>query len=93
MLTIGRGQHGSTYGGNPVAAKVAQAALEVCTALPRSDTAAAVCRLLNRTRAQVLVEERLAENADTLGRLFRTQLQAIPSPRIKQVHSVPSLCC
>ncbi|PSC75752.1 Ornithine mitochondrial [Micractinium conductrix] len=29
MLTIGRGQHGSTYGGNPVAARVAIAALEV----------------------------------------------------------------
>lgn len=29
MLTIGRGQHGSTYGGNPVAARVAQAALQV----------------------------------------------------------------
>ena len=29
MLTIGRGQHGSTYGGNPVAARVAKAALEV----------------------------------------------------------------
>lgn len=29
MLTIGRGQHGSTYGGNPIAAKVAQAALQV----------------------------------------------------------------
>ena len=29
MLTIGRGQHGSTYGGNPVAAKVALAALRV----------------------------------------------------------------
>lgn len=29
MLTIGRGQHGSTYGGNPVAAKVAMAALNV----------------------------------------------------------------
>ena len=29
MLTIGRGQHGSTYGGNPVAARVAVAALEV----------------------------------------------------------------
>ncbi|GFH15472.1 ornithine transaminase, partial [Haematococcus lacustris] len=28
MLTIGRGQHGSTYGGNPVAARVAQAALQ-----------------------------------------------------------------
>ena len=29
MLTIGRGQHGSTYGGNPVAARVAIAALNV----------------------------------------------------------------
>ena len=29
MLTISRGQHGSTYGGNPVAARVAKAALEV----------------------------------------------------------------
>ncbi len=31
MLTIGRGQHGSTYGGNPVAARVAMAALQVGT--------------------------------------------------------------
>jgi len=29
MLTIGRGQHGSTYGGNPIAARVAMAALQV----------------------------------------------------------------
>ncbi len=29
MLTIGRGQHGSTYGGNPVAARVAMASLQV----------------------------------------------------------------
>mmetsp|Transcript_5519 Transcript_5519/g.9590 ORF Transcript_5519/g.9590 Transcript_5519/m.9590 type:complete len:454 (-) Transcript_5519:507-1868(-) len=29
MLTIKRGQHGSTYGGNPVAARVAMAALQV----------------------------------------------------------------
>lgn len=29
MLTIGRGQHGSTYGGNPVAARVAVASLKV----------------------------------------------------------------
>ena len=28
MLTIGRGQHGSTYGGNPVAARVAVASLK-----------------------------------------------------------------
>lgn len=29
MLTIGPGEHGSTYGGNPIACKVATAALEV----------------------------------------------------------------
>lgn len=29
MLTIGRGQHGSTYGGNPVAARVGMAAVKV----------------------------------------------------------------
>ncbi len=29
MLTIGRGQHGSTYGGNPIAARVGIAALQV----------------------------------------------------------------
>lgn len=29
MLTIKRGQHGSTYGGNPTAARVAKAALQV----------------------------------------------------------------
>ena len=40
--------------------------------------------LEHRVAPQVLVEERLAENADTLGRLFRTQLQAIPSRRVKQ---------
>jgi len=61
MLTIGRGQHGSTYGGNPVAARVARAALEV------------------------LVEERLAENADRLGALLRARLSAIPSPMVKAV--------
>lgn len=61
MLTIGRGQHGSTYGGNPVAARVATAALEV------------------------LVEERLAENADRLGALLRARLSGIPSPMIKLV--------
>ena len=37
MLTIGQGQHGSTYGGNPVAARVATAALRVCPhAWPRT---------------------------------------------------------
>ena len=67
MLTIGRGQHGSTYGGNPVAARVAVAALKV------------------------LVEERLAENSDRLGKLLRSQLQAIQSPRIQEVRAAVTL--
>lgn len=35
MLTIKPGEHGSTYGGNPIACKVAMAALQVseCTFL------------------------------------------------------------
>ena len=31
MLCINPGEHGSTFGGNPLACKVAQAALEVVT--------------------------------------------------------------
>lgn len=66
MLNIGRGQHGSTYGGNPVAARVAMAALKV------------------------LVEEQLAQNSERLGKLLRSQLQAIPSHRIAEVCRCPS---
>lgn len=51
MDVIKPGQHGSTFGGNPVAAAVAMAALEV------------------------VEEERLAENAERLGRLFREKMQ------------------
>jgi ornithine--oxo-acid transaminase len=61
MLTIKPGQHGSTYGGNPVAAAVATASL------------------------QVLVEEKLAENAEAMGRLFRQGLNAIKSPSVQTV--------
>ena len=52
MLTIGRGEHGSTYGGNPIAARVAMAALQVildiaaCRAVAVRDTlyiAASIC--------------------------------------------------
>ncbi|TBN06776.1 ornithine--oxo-acid transaminase [Hyunsoonleella flava] len=52
MNVIKPGNHGSTFGGNPVAAAVAIAALEV------------------------VKEENLAENADTLGELFRSELNA-----------------
>lgn len=33
MLTIKPGEHGSTYGGNPLACRVAIAALEVCVCM------------------------------------------------------------
>lgn len=50
MNVITPGSHGSTFGGNPVAAAVAMAAL------------------------QVVKDEQLAENADRLGKLFRSKL-------------------
>ena len=53
MLTIKPGEHGSTYGGNPLACAVARAALEV------------------------VVDEKLAENADRLGKIFRQGLAEI----------------
>jgi ornithine--oxo-acid transaminase len=50
MNVIGPGNHGSTFGGNPIAAAVAIAALEV------------------------VADEKLAINADTLGIIFREEL-------------------
>jgi len=61
MLCIKPGEHGSTFGGNPVAAKVAIAALEV------------------------IREEKLAENAEKLGHIFREELRKINSERIELV--------
>ncbi len=58
MLTIKPGDHGSTYGGNPLACKVAIASL------------------------QVLIDERMAENAAVLGEVFRAQLLALNSKHI-----------
>ncbi len=59
MLTIKPGEHGSTYGGNPLACAVAIKAL------------------------QVLKEENMAENAETLGAYFRTELKKIDSEHIQ----------
>lgn len=61
MLCIKPGQHGSTFGGNPVAAKVAVAALEV------------------------VKDEKLAENADYLGVIFREEMSKIKSDMIETV--------
>lgn len=63
MLAIKPGQHGSTFGGNPLACKTAIAALEV------------------------LKDEKLAENADRLGKLFRSRMENLKekTPLIKLV--------
>jgi len=53
MLTIRPGQHGSTFGGNPLACAVMQAALDV------------------------LLEEKLAENAYRLGEIFRARMRRV----------------
>jgi ornithine--oxo-acid transaminase len=61
MLNIKPGEHGSTYGGNPLACAVAIASLEV------------------------LQNENLAANAQTMGEIFRTELQKINHPLIKEI--------
>ena len=53
MLTIKSGEHGSTYGGNPLACAVATEAL------------------------QVLVDEKLAENAFNMGEIFRNRMKQL----------------
>jgi len=50
MLVIKPGEHGSTYGGNPLGCKIAITAMKV------------------------LEEENLAQNAFTMGNLFRSEL-------------------
>jgi ornithine--oxo-acid transaminase len=53
MMTIKPGEHGSTYGGNPLACAVAMEAL------------------------QVLKDEKLAENSEALGILFREEMKKL----------------
>ena len=61
MLTIKPGEHGSTFGGNPVACRASMAALEVVR------------------------EERLTENAEAMGRIFRDRMRSIGSDLIAEV--------
>jgi Ornithine/acetylornithine aminotransferase len=58
MMTIKPGEHGSTYGGNPLACRVAIASL------------------------QVLLDEKMAENAAAMGELFRNGLKALNNKHI-----------
>ena len=57
MLTIQPGQHGSTFGGNPLACAVMGAALDV------------------------LLDEKLAENAAALGEIFRERMRQVQAQR------------
>lgn len=61
MLNIKPGEHGSTYGGNPLACAVAMEALKV------------------------LKDEKMAENAEAMGHLLRSELQQLQSPFIKTI--------
>jgi ornithine--oxo-acid transaminase len=61
MLTIKPGEHGSTYGGNPLACAVAIAAM------------------------QVVIDEKLSENAERLGAILRAGLSEINSDRVTAV--------
>ena len=61
MLTIKPGEHGSTYGGNPLACAVAIAAM------------------------QVVIDEKLSENAERLGEVLRAGLREIKSDRVTAV--------
>jgi ornithine--oxo-acid transaminase len=61
MLTIKPGEHGSTYGGNPLACSVAMVSL------------------------QVLIDEKMAENAAEQGAYLRSELKALNHPYISMV--------
>lgn len=61
MLVIKPGEHGSTFGGNPLGAKVAIEAL------------------------QVIKDEKLAENAEKMGKIFREEFMKIKSDMIELV--------
>jgi len=94
MLTLKPGTHGSTYGGNPLACRVAMAALDG-TPPARALALCAKGRADVRGRpprspaclpaAAVLIDEKLADNAARMGELLRTELRAIQSPMLKSV--------
>ncbi|MDX2136326.1 MAG: ornithine--oxo-acid transaminase [Saprospiraceae bacterium] len=64
MLTVKPGEHGSTFGGNPLACAVATEAL------------------------RVVEDERLADNAERLGEVFRSRMRALQVKRPDLIEQV-----
>jgi ornithine--oxo-acid transaminase len=64
MLCIKPGEHGSTFGGNPIACAVAMASLEV------------------------IKDEKLIENADKMGEMFRSRMRALMQRYPEKVSAV-----
>jgi ornithine--oxo-acid transaminase len=64
MGVLQPGEHGSTFGGNPLACAVA------------------------RTAMKVLIEEKMIENAQTMGAIFLEGLKQMENPRIKEVRGI-----
>ncbi|HEY7588330.1 MAG TPA: ornithine--oxo-acid transaminase [Thermoplasmata archaeon] len=63
MAVFTPGSHGSTFGGNPLAAAIGEAAIDV------------------------LVDEKLAENAQKMGAYFVKRLEEIRNPKIKEIRN------
>ncbi len=61
MMTIKPGEHGSTFGGNPIAGKVAMAAIDV------------------------ILDDKLIENSNRMGEIFRKEMRTINSEMIELV--------
>ncbi len=61
MAVYTPGSHGSTFGGNPLAAAIGSAAIDV------------------------LIDEKLAANAEKMGAYFVKRLQEIKNPKIKEI--------
>jgi len=61
MLTIKPGQHGSTFGGNPLACRIAMEAIDI------------------------LLDEKLADNAYKMGEIFRAGLSQISSHLVRNI--------
>uniref|UniRef100_A0A914C225 Ornithine aminotransferase n=1 Tax=Acrobeloides nanus TaxID=290746 RepID=A0A914C225_9BILA len=68
MLTLKPGQHGSTYGGNSLACKIAMEAL------------------------QVVLDEKLSENSDNMGKLLMNYLKKLPQDIVTTVRGKGLLC-